>query len=106
MENYIDYIAPQTLPGDLFVPGEHLKDVLKTRSIKQKDLAKQIAVRQNVLSELITGKRSFTPELAVRLEKALGIDAEFWLRLQARYDVLLIKMKQREQAINMEVMLV
>jgi addiction module HigA family antidote len=64
---------------------------LKTRSIKQKDLAVQMSIRQNVLSEIITGKRNITPNIAVQLEQALSIEAELWLRLQARYDVLLIK---------------
>ncbi len=90
MENY-NYIFSEILPGDLYHPGIYLKDVLKTRSIKQKDLAVQMSIRQNVLSEIITGKRNITPNIAVKLEHALGIEAEFWLRLQARYDVLLIK---------------
>lgn len=50
-----------------------------------------MSIRQNVLSEIITGKRNITPNIAVKLEQALSIEAELWLRLQARYDVLLIK---------------
>lgn len=50
-----------------------------------------MSIRQNVLSEIITGKRNITPNIAVQLEQALSIEAELWLRLQARYDVLLIK---------------
>ena len=39
------------------------------------------------LSELFSGKRNITAIIAVRLEKALGISAEYWIGLQTAYDL-------------------
>lgn len=79
------------LPGDIFHPGETLKDELVARNLTQKSLATMMGIKPNVLSELIHGKRNFTAELAVKTEKALGIDAEFWMRMQIRYEINLIR---------------
>lgn len=80
-------IANDILPGDVFHPGVFLKDELKARGISQKDFAAMILVKPNVLSELIRGKRNFTTDLSIRIEQALQIDAEFWMRLQVRYEI-------------------
>lgn len=89
------FIANHIVPGDIFHPGEHLSDELTERGFTQKAFAEQIGVMPNVLSELIRGKRNFTPELAVKIEKALGIDAEFWMRLQVRYEINLVRLRQK-----------
>ncbi len=46
-----------------------------------------IAIKPNVLSELIHKKRNMTAELAVKIEKVLGIEAEFWMRIQSKYEI-------------------
>ena len=44
-------------------------------------------VTRNTLSELVNGKRGISPEMAVRLSKVFGGNAESWLLLQAQYDL-------------------
>jgi addiction module HigA family antidote len=76
---------------DNFHPGEFLKDEIEGRSMKQRELAEKIKIAKNVLSEIIHGKRNLTPMLALKLEEALGINAEFWMKLQVNYEINLIR---------------
>ena len=57
-------------------PGELLKDELKERKMTQKQLANDTGIKPSVLSETINGKRSISLNVAVALEKALGIPAD------------------------------
>ena len=77
-------------------PGETLNEELKERGIKQKDLAAKIGILPSHLNELIKGKRSFTVEISMALEKELGIPYDFWMRLQYGYEHDLLVIAQRE----------
>ncbi|MBQ9865374.1 MAG: HigA family addiction module antidote protein [Bacteroidales bacterium] len=77
-------------------PGETLNEELKERGIKQKDLATRIGMKPSHLNELIKGKRSFTVDIAMTLEKELGIPYDFWMRLQYGYEHDLLVIAQRE----------
>jgi HTH-type transcriptional regulator/antitoxin HigA len=67
--------------------GEILKDELVARGIKQKDFANDIGMSATQLNEILAGKRGISAEMAIILEKALGINASFWNNLQATYDL-------------------
>ena len=85
-------------------PGEVLKDELQSLSISQKDFANDIGVASTQLNEIIKGKRNITADFALLLEKALKIDAEFWMKLQSAYelDVSRIKAKTIEKISSIE----
>ena len=85
------------IPAYNIHPGEDLKDELEARGIKQKELAEAIKVQPNFVSEIINGKRNITPQLALKLQAALGINAAFWLGLQADYDLNLIRLNNKDQ---------
>lgn len=68
-------------------PGEMIKDELKERGMTQKQLAVETGIKPSVLSETINGKRSVSLNVAVALEKALGIPADIWMNLQTLYDL-------------------
>ncbi|WP_426671295.1 HigA family addiction module antitoxin [Mucilaginibacter sp. McL0603] len=70
-----------------FHPGEMLLEEVEERKLKKAELAKQIGILPGHLSELFKGKRNINARLAVRLEKVLGISAEYWLGLQSAYDL-------------------
>lgn len=70
-----------------FHPGEMLLEEVEERKLKKAELAKQIGLLPGHLSELFSGKRNINARLAVRLEKALDISAEYWLGLQSSYDL-------------------
>lgn len=69
-------------------PGEILqREFLEPLGISQSALARHIGVRHFVVCDLVHGKRNVTPRIAVMLARALGTTAEFWLGLQADYEV-------------------
>lgn len=79
-------IANNIIPCDPTHPGEVLREELECKGITQTKLAKEIGIKVSLLNELINGKRDFTIEYAMILEAALGIDADFWMNLQAAYN--------------------
>lgn len=68
-------------------PGALLRDDFAALGLSVADAAKGIGVTRQQLHRIISGGSSVTPEMAIRLEKALGGTAEFWLRLQSAYDL-------------------
>jgi addiction module HigA family antidote len=80
-----------------FHPGEFIKDELEAREMKQKELSDKMEIAATVLSEIIHGKRNLTPLLALKLEASLGINAEFWMKLQITYDINLIRNQYASQ---------
>ena len=69
-------------------PGEVLvKEFLNPLGITQYRLAKDINVPPRRINEIVLGKRAVSADTALRLSKYFGNSAEFWLNLQARYDL-------------------
>lgn len=68
-------------------PGEILAEEIEERGLKQTELAAQMNVLRHHISDIIHARRNITPRLAVKLEKALGINAEYWMNLQTSYDI-------------------
>lgn len=85
--------ANDLMPGDIFHPGEYIRDELKAREMNQQELADKMGVGKAEISHLVNGRRDINAKTAVLLEHALGIDAEFWMSLQIRFDINLVKMK-------------
>ncbi len=75
-------------------PGEILlEEFLEPLNISQTQLAKDINVPPNRISQIINGKRDITADTAIRLGKCFGVEPEFWLNLQVRYNVKTTKNK-------------
>lgn len=68
-------------------PGEHLAEYLEEIGVSQYRLAKEVHVPQMRVSEIVRGKRAITVDTALRFAKFLGTSAQFWLNLQAQYDL-------------------
>ena len=68
-------------------PGEILADELVEISVTPSELARQIAVPANRISEIIRGRRSITGDTALRLGHWFGNSAQFWLNLQSAYEI-------------------
>ncbi len=78
-------------------PGEILLyDFLKPMGISQYRLAKEIGVPQRRISEIVSGKRSITPDTGLRLSRFFGMNNTFWIGLQADYDVSVAKESLRD----------
>lgn len=68
-------------------PGEVLKDELAERGISPTELARQVAVPPNRITQLIQGKRNMTADTALRLGHWFGTDPQFWMNLQAQFEL-------------------
>ncbi len=84
MEKVINSIG---LSRDLIIhPGETLIEVLEDRNMSQRELAIRTGVTEKHVSTVVHGQKNISPAFAKRLEYALGIEAGFWMNLQANYD--------------------
>ncbi|NOT53923.1 MAG: HigA family addiction module antidote protein [Deltaproteobacteria bacterium] len=73
---------PPTHPGEML-----LEEFLKLMNISQHHLAKEIGMSPQRIREIVIGQRSMNAETALRLGRFFGMEAQFWLNLQARYDL-------------------
>lgn len=74
-------------------PGGVLKEALSDISVTE--AARRLGVGCVALSRLLNGATGISPEMALRLSKALGTSAEFWYGMQANYDLWQAKKKFR-----------
>lgn len=80
-------------------PGEIVREeCLEPLKLSVTDGAKVLGVTRQALNNLVNEKAGISPEMAIRLEKAFGSEADFWLRLQTAYD--LAKARKTEGTIN------
>lgn len=75
------------MPAQVLPPGVFLKEELECHGWSQVELAEILARPPRLISEIISGKRAITPETAKGLEAALGSSAEFWMKLEANYQL-------------------
>lgn len=69
-------------------PGEVLReDFMKPLGLTQYALAKALGVTQVRIGEIVQGKRAVSPDTALRLSRYFGTSAEFWMNMQATYDL-------------------
>ncbi len=64
-----------------------LEEFLKPLGVSQSAFAVRLGVSFPRLNEIIRGKRSVTPDTALRLARVLGMSADFWLGLQQDWDL-------------------
>jgi addiction module HigA family antidote len=78
-------------PGGIDVPPVHpgrtLAAELAARGLTANALALKLRVPGNRLSEIVRGHRAISPETALRLGRYFGTSAQFWMNLQANYDL-------------------
>lgn len=90
--------SPTITDGDLIDPihpGEVLmEDFIKGFEITQNKLAVSIGVPPRRINEIVHGKRRITADTALRLAKYFGTSPEFWMNLQAHYD---LRVERRNQ---------
>jgi addiction module HigA family antidote len=78
-------------------PGRIVRGAIEELDVSVTDAARALRVARPTLSNLLNGKAGVSPEMAVRLAKAIGSTPGFWLRLQMNYD--LARIEQRADAI-------
>ena len=72
-------------------PGEVLAQKLEGLGVTPTELARQLHVPANRITQIVNGKRAITGDSALRLARWFGEDPEQWMALQARYDLQVAK---------------
>ena len=75
-EYYPDYVAP---------PGETLKEVLEDRKMTVEQLAEKMGFPLPIIEGILIGDSKIDNVIACLLERELGVNAQFWLRLEKSY---------------------
>ena len=86
------------MPRPAIHPGEILAEELTEAAITPTELARQLAVPPNRITQIIHGRRGITGDTALRLGHWFGTNPQFWLNLQSAYDLRLA-----EQQVGAEV---
>jgi addiction module HigA family antidote len=74
-------------------PGRILRRELASRELSANRLALALHVPSGRVTDILNGKRGVTPETALRFARFFGTSAEFWVNLQARYDLAVAEKK-------------
>jgi len=79
-------------------PGDIIKtELLEVNNLTVEQLAESIGVKKEIINDLIDEKGRITPDLALRLSIYFEISPEFFLNLQQRYDLKVLKNEQEIQ---------
>ena len=70
-------------------PGRILRRELRTRNLSANALARALRVPSGRIVDILNAKRSISAETALRLGRYFGNDPQFWVNLQAQYDLAL-----------------
>lgn len=89
----------EVLPFIASHPGSVIQDEIEARSgLTQRKLAEMMKVSPSLLNEIIKEKRRVNADIAIALEESLGIDAFFWLKFQAAYDLNSARLERAKRA--------
>lgn len=82
-------------------PGEFIRaEILDELGLSVSAAAEILGVRRATLSDLLNGKAALSAEMALRVEKAFGVDMEMLLRMQAWYDTYAMRQRAGEIAVK------
>jgi len=77
-----NWLGPAIPPGEIL-----LEEFIKPEGIGQADAARRLGISLNRLNEIILGKRGISADTALRLAQVLKTSPQFWMRLQADWDL-------------------
>lgn len=82
-------------------PGEFIREVyLEPFGLSARQLAEKLDVSPSTLSRVIKGASGISPEMALRLPKALGRSPESWLAMQDQYDLWMARRKVKLDSVE------
>jgi antitoxin HigA-1 len=78
-------------------PGEMIREeCLAPLGLTVTEAARVLGVTRQALNNLVNERSGISPEMAIRLEKAFGMSADLWMRLQSAYDLAQARRRERE----------
>jgi antitoxin HigA-1 len=81
------------MPVTAIHPGEHLAEELRELGMSAAEVARQLEVPTNRITEILNGRRGMTADTALRLAHFFGTTAEYWLNLQSLYEIRVAQQK-------------
>ena len=75
-------------------PGAIVRDAIEGTGITISQAAARLGIARNTLSRLVNGQQGISPEMAIALEDMGWSNAEYWMRLQAAYDLAQARLRQ------------
>lgn len=89
--------VPEFAPNWSVHPGALLRRVLERREIRQSELAERTGLTPKHINQIVSENIGISGDVAILLERVLGIDAQFWIRADADYQAYMSSLKAREQ---------
>ena len=77
-----NWLGPAVPPGEIL-----LEEFLKPMQLGQVEAARRLEISLNRMNEIVLGKRGITADTALRLARLLNTSPQFWMRLQADWDL-------------------
>ncbi len=77
-----DWLGPAISPGEML-----LEEFLRPSGLGQVEAAHRLGISLNRLNEIVLGKRGITADPALRLARLFKMSPQFWMRLQADWDL-------------------
>ena len=87
-------------PDYAVTPGEMLGYEMENRGMTQQELTRRTGASSKHINELLKAKAPISPAMAVKLERALGMPAQYWLNLEANYQIVVAKLAEEKQLEN------
>ncbi len=84
----------------LIHPGEHLADELQAVGLSANEIAKQLDVPTNRITQIIKGKRGISGDTALRLGRWFGTGPDIWINLQKNYELRLAEREMGSKALK------
>ena len=67
-------------------PGETLKEAMEDRNISENELSQRTGFSSSYIKDVLNCKENISDEFAIKLEEALNIDSDFWMKLNEDYN--------------------
>ncbi|MBT3725205.1 MAG: HigA family addiction module antidote protein [Gammaproteobacteria bacterium] len=93
----VEQLVNEYQPDYTVFPGEVLAYELEFRGMRQQELAKRTGLTPKHIVSLVKGKSAITSETAIKLERALGMPAEYWLNLESQFQETQARLAEGEQ---------
>lgn len=92
----MDSMTMEYVPPVMFHPGVMLAEKLEELKMPIKEFAVRSAKPEKTIHDVLKGKSSITPDMAIQFENVLKIPARFWLKMQRDFDEHLARLRQKE----------
>lgn len=91
------HVLNEYQPDYAVSPGEVLAAELELREMTQHELAKRTGLTPKHIVAIAKAKSAITPETAIKLERALGMPAQYWLNLESQYQEVLARINEENR---------